>query len=392
LSKQLTCFTPSDKKSQPSILIIENSTNVTGALKSITRTAFDLKEYYNFHFIIPKRSKGRFWIEGKGLNEITELPMKEISKRLVSWLLYFPYLLINAARLVRLIKKERVSLIHVNDLYNLLPVVLKLFGNKTPYVCHIRFMPDRFPSWLFNGWLSLHLKYAETIIAVSQRVKEMLPAHLKIIRIPNELPVEERYPDLVVPDKGKTTYTFLYLSHLIRGKGQNFALDAFAKIYREVPLWKLRFVGGDMGLKKNRKFKTGLMKRASSLGLTNRVEWVGFTEEVEWEYKQADIVLNFSESESFSITCLEALYFGRPVIASDCGGPAEIIDHGETGVLVPNRNINAMAVAMRQLAENTEQRNKMGMLARDRVRTKFSIENTSLKLKEVYEQSLFQRK
>jgi glycosyltransferase involved in cell wall biosynthesis len=373
---------------KPIVLIIDNSIDVTGALKSITRTAFDLKEHFDFHFIIPKRSNGRFWIEGKGLNNIIELPMKEISKRFVSWLLYFPYLLINAVRLQRLVNKKNISLIHVNDLYNLLPVAIKLFGNKTPYICHIRFMPDRFPRWLFNGWLSIHLRYAESIIAVSENVRKQLPSHHKIMWIPNELPVEERYPELVTLPNNKIKYTFLYLSHYITGKGQNFALDAFAKISPEFPKWKLRFVGGDMGLNKNTRYKRQLMAKSDALGITNRIEWAGFTEEVEWEYKQADVVLNFSESESFSITCLEALFFGRPVIATACGGPEEIIDHGVTGLIVPNRNVDAMAAAMKRMAEQSALREKMGLLAREQVRAKFSVANTSLKLKEVYDRIL----
>ena len=50
-------------KKKPVILIVENSIDVTGALKSITRTAYDLKGAFDFHFVIPKKSRGRTWIE-----------------------------------------------------------------------------------------------------------------------------------------------------------------------------------------------------------------------------------------------------------------------------------------------------------------------------------------
>ena len=56
-------------------------------------------------------------------------------------------------------------------------------------------------------------------------------------------------------------------------------------------------------------------------------------------------MLNFSESESFSMTCLESLYYGTPLIATDSGGPAELFKHGESGHLVPNRDVQAMAKA-----------------------------------------------
>jgi glycosyltransferase involved in cell wall biosynthesis len=372
------------EKVKPKILIIENSIDVTGALKSITRTAFDLKDFFDFQFIIPTQSRGKFWIEGKRFDTIYELPMKEVSYRFSSLILYIPFLIINTIRLSRIIRKNRIDLIHVNDLYNLLPVVYKMFGGAAPYVCHIRFLPDRFPKFLFNFWLRLHFHYSKRIIAVSQAVMHQLPIHSKIVVIHNELPVEERFPELNEQNQEKEAFTFLYLSNYISGKGQNFALLAFAKICNALPNWKLRFVGGNMGLKKNGYYKLELQRQARDLGISEKIEWIGFTEEVEREYKSADIILNFSESESFSITCLEALFYGRPIIATDCGGPSEIIEQNKTGLLVENRNIDAMAKALLLLAKNDSLRIKMGIEGRQSVREKFSIQNTSYKIRKEY--------
>ncbi len=374
-------------KSKAGILIIENSIDVTGALKSITRTAFDLTPFFQFKFVVPKNSKGIFWIENKGFSTI-ELPMRELARRLSALVIYLPSLVINTFRLNRIINQNGVNLIHVNDIYNLLPVAIRLLGKSTPYVCHIRFLPDRFPVLLLRVWLSLHFRFAAKIVAVSESVRQQLPVHPKIVVIHNELPVEDRYPYLSAGFSNKDEYTFLYLSNYIQGKGHQFALQAFAGIHTTLPNWKLRFVGGDMGLEKNKKYKEGLKGMARELGIDDKIEWMDFTEEVEWELKQADIILNYSESESFSITCLEALYFGRPLIASDCGGPAEIIDHMETGILVPNRDVQAMAKAMILLASDAGLRNSIADKARVVVKERFSVENTSLKLKEVYDRIL----
>jgi len=374
--------------SKPVVLIIENSVALTGALKSIARTSYDLKEFFHFHFVIPKGSKGRLWIEGNGFQSIWELPMKEISRRLFGGLIYLPYLFVNAIRLNALIKSNKVALVHVNDLYNLLPVVVRLFGSRTPYVCHIRFLPDRFPPWLFNFWLKLHLRYASRIVAVSQTVLDQLNSHPKLILIHGELPSEERYPELVISESLNASFTFLYLSNFMQGKGQDYALEAFARVCQKLPNWKLRFIGGDMGMGKNQDYRETLKERAKALGVFDRTEWKEFTGEVEGEYKQADIVLNFSESESFSMTCVEALYFGRPLIATDCGGPSEIIDHLETGVLVPNRGLNEMADAMLNLATHSSLRNKMAINGRMAVRERFSIERTSYRLRAVYNNAI----
>ena len=376
---------------KPRILVIENSIDVTGALKSIARATNDLKFFFDFLFILPTGSKGRHVIESMGHNVIDELPMKELSKRISSWIMYVPTLLVNTIKLRRLVKRNNISVIHVNDLYNLLPVTMQMMGIRVPYICHVRFLPNRFPSFLLKFWINLHYRYAEKIIAVSTHVKLMLPPNPKIVVIHNELPEKEVHPLVIKKTRGIHENAFLYLSNFIKGKGQDYAIEAFSIIHHLLPDWKLRMAGGDMGMKKNKLFKMKLIERAVELSIANKIEWVEFVELVEWEYKQADIILNFSESESFSITCLEALYYSRPLIATDCGGPSEIINDGTTGILVENRNIDAMANAMLQLATDKKLREKMGTLARETVKEKFSKEKTSFRLGSIYEQIMANR-
>src|SRR5688572_29023724 len=94
------------------------------------------------------------------------------------------------------------------------------------------------------------------------------------------------------------------------------------------------------------------------------------------EYQRAAFVLNFSESESFSMTVLEAMYYGRPVVATRSGGPSEIIDQNESGILVDLKDVTAMANAIEYLIDNPEKRERMAHQAYERVRRKFSFENT----------------
>ena len=376
------------KVKKPVILIIENSIDLTGALKSITRSSYDLSPYYEFKFLIPRNARGRFWIEKAGFNNIIEAPLREISRRISAILLYIPFLFANSLRLRRIIRQQNVSLIHLNDVYNMLPLACRLFAVRTPYVCHVRFLPDKFPRALFQIWIKLHLRYAERIIAVSESVKKQLPVHPKIIVIHNEAPLEERLPYVSPVPRNTRNHKFLYLANFIEGKGQPYALKAFLQIHKLLPDWRLRFVGGDMGLHKNKIYRESLIATANKLGIGEKVEFEEFVEDVEREYKNADIVLNFSESESFSFTCLEALFYGCPLIASDCGGPSEIIDHGQTGILVPNRDVEGMKKAMHALASDLNLRSQLGSRARTVVRDRFSIDNTSYRLKKVYDHAL----
>jgi L-malate glycosyltransferase len=371
-------------KQKRRILIIDNSTFVTGALKSIVGVAHDIRSDFEFHFVISKNSRGRYFIEDAGFTSIYEVPLLEISRRPLSILMYIPVLLKNSLLLTRLVKKLKIELIHTNDLYNLLPLGAKLFGMTVPYVCQIRFLPEKFPKALFQMWLRLHLTWSRKIITVSYYLLGKLPRHQKITCVHDQLPFVETYPADVKPVPSR----ILYISNFIRGKGQQYALNAFALLHEKYPKWKIRFVGSDMGLKKNRVFKRELQTYCALHSLSDKVEWENFTRDPETEFKAADLVLNFSESESFSRTCMEALYYGRPIVATDSGGPAEIIDHGITGYLVPKKDINAMVEAMEKLMSNPELRARFGKEGRIRVRQKFSIEKTSFKMAEYYLEAL----
>jgi glycosyltransferase involved in cell wall biosynthesis len=364
---------------KPVVLIIENSTHITGALKSIVRTSEDLNEYYKFVFVLPRHSQARTWVESKGFH-VHELPMIELSRRPRSLLMYFPVLLWNTFRLRKIIRKERASIVHNNDLYNLLPVTLAFMGMKIPYINHIRFLPEKFPAWLFNYWLRLHIKYAHAIICVSGHLRKQLPALDKIKMIYNELPATEKHEKSLPAGN-----TILYLSNVIRGKGQNFAIKAFAKIAPLHPSWKLRFVGGDMGMEKNKKFKEELKAAIQYYQIESQIEWSDFSDDVESEYKKAAFAINFSESESFSITCLEAQFFGCPIIATRSGGPAEIIVDGQTGFLVPVGDIKTMVEAMQKLIDDHPLRVTFAAHGKVHVREKFSVQNTSYQLKTQYD-------
>jgi len=361
------------------ILIIENSTHITGALKAIVHTAIDLQAHFDFVFVLPNASKGVSWVRTMGFKTIYELPMRELSRNFFYLITYFPLLFANGVRLKRILKAEKIDLIHNNDLYNMLPVIVAQWGRKVPYVCHIRFLPDKFPKLLFSTWLSIHLRYSQKIVCVSKHLASTLPSHSKITVIYDGLPRQELYAEKLM-----TENRIVYLGNIIKGKGQDYAIAAFAKIAKRYPNWKIRFVGGDMGLKKNALFKLQLMAICEERNLGRQVEWKGFTDDIEAEYKMAAIALNFSESESFSLTCLEALFFGCTIVATRSGGPSEIIDDHETGYLVPLGDINRMAEAMEDLMANEEKRIAFAKAGRNKVRARFSKDNTSHQLERLY--------
>src|SRR5450432_2971577 len=140
---------------KPTIAIIENSIDITGSLKSAIASIDGLRDNFNFVFILPSGSRATAYIQESGY-PIHELPMRELSRGLIAWIIYLPYLLANSIRLFRLTRKLALNGIIVNDFYNLIPAVYKLFWGKLEYACYVRFRPSRFPAVLVKLWFGFH--------------------------------------------------------------------------------------------------------------------------------------------------------------------------------------------------------------------------------------------
>jgi len=368
-----------------SVLIIDNSQYVTGALKSILNFSLYAKEKYNFIFILPNHSRATDYVINQGF-EVIHLPFIEVNRRWRSIVLYFPMLLVNGFKVYKIAQDRGVSIIHVNDLYNMTGIVAKILGGSFKLLAHVRFMPDRFPAILLKTWIGINLRYAETVICVSKAVKELLPTHPKIYVIYNSIP--KFTPNFKKEIKERDEIILLYLANYIPGKGQNFALEAFALAHKQNTKLRLRFVGGGIEIKRNSLFKEELINRTKVLKIEDAVAFLGSTSNVKDEILNADIVLNFSESESFSMTCLEALSLGTPLIATDCGGPSELFVHKHSGWLVKNRDIQAMSEAIVELSNSLKLRALFNENSIREANTKFIPEVTLSPLVAIYDKVL----
>jgi len=374
--------------SLPLILIVDNSRAVTGALNAMRHATNPLREQLRFAYVVPTSSTARAVLEADGYT-VYELPFVEISRRKGDLLRYVPMLLLNGWRLSKLAQREGAAIIHLNDFYNLIGYVAKLLSfNKLRVLTHVRFLPQSLPQPLARTWRWLSGWLAVRTVCVSQAVKRYFAAVPTAQVVYDPLPGAERYPPPQHQPRPDGTLELLYLSNYIHGKGQDLALAAFERAYAQNQQLRLCFVGGDMGLAKNQAFRQQLEQQAQQAGLGGVVRFEGFAADVEKKIKEADILLNFSESESFSLTCLDALYYGTPLIASDCGGPAELFEDGQSGLLVPNRDVPMMAAAINRLAADELLREQFAKAGRTYVRQKFAPANTYESLGQLYHQVL----
>jgi glycosyltransferase involved in cell wall biosynthesis len=104
--------------------------------------------------------------------------------------------------------------------------------------------------------------------------------------------------------------------------------------------------------------------------------------------ERAEVVVVPSFGEGFGMVALEAMERGRPVIASAVGGLPEIVDDGRTGVLVPPRDVEALAAAIRGLAGDPERAAAFGAAGRARALSDFSQERCTDRTAELYRAAL----
>jgi len=364
---------------KPRILIIENSKAYTGAFKSMQTFSEYLSTQFEFFFCLSSNSH----IKSRVSKNLVLIPFLELRKSLWVGLLYFPYLFLNSIRIHRLCQREKISILHVNDLYNLCGVVIKFFWPSYKVVYHIRLMRGSYVQTFYDLWISLIFKYADQIICVSNALERDMPKghsdKMKIIY--DAIPAEENH---VRQELQHQTIKLLYLANYIPGKGQKFALQAFKILSDRLKNCSLVFAGGDMGLEKNRTYKLELIDLANELKIEDRISFTDFVSDSELLIKSSDVLLNFSESESFSMTCLEAMMYGTPVIASDSGGPADLIENELTGLLVPNRDVSGMAAAMIKLCSDRGLRDRLANAARIKAEEKFSLKKSAERLATVY--------
>jgi glycosyltransferase involved in cell wall biosynthesis len=105
-------------------------------------------------------------------------------------------------------------------------------------------------------------------------------------------------------------------------------------------------------------------------------------------YSRAAVVACPSHREGFGVACAEAMAHGRAVVASDVGGLRDLLVDGETGLLVPPRDVVALRRALERLLDDRELRRRLGGNARERVRELCSWEHVTDATLAAYEDAL----
>ena len=110
----------------------------------------------------------------------------------------------------------------------------------------------------------------------------------------------------------------------------------------------------------------------AALGLHTRVRMAGWVEELAPLYATIDVCALSSRNEGTPVALIEAMAAGKPVVATRVGGVADVVEHGDTGLLVPPQDPAALAEAILRLAADPAERARMGAAGRRGIAARFS--------------------
>jgi glycosyltransferase involved in cell wall biosynthesis len=193
---------------------------------------------------------------------------------------------------------------------------------------------------------SLSYRDAHTVtsnsVGILDKISAFVPAN-KLSLLPNPI---------TVPAVQETDATrdlrFVTVARLVHQKGVDLLLTAFARIAAGLPGWTLEIVGDGPLL-------TTLKNQAETLGIGDRVTFHGHVPDPMPILQQCRIFVLPSRFEGMPNALLEAMAAGlAPVVTDASPGPTETISHERSGLIVATENADALADAMRRLAEDAE--------------------------------------
>jgi glycosyltransferase involved in cell wall biosynthesis len=267
-----------------------------------------------------------------------------------------------------------------------------LYGNiaarlaATPYIVNTEHGFSEPSS--FRGRLKEAILYRFThkVTVVSENLKGRIQKTYwapegKLAVIPNgiSIPKPSKSPDEVRMELGMSKHhtNIGIVGRLATVKNHQMLLRAFAGAIEECDDLQLWIVG--VGPLQN-----SLVQLCHQLKISEKVHFLGLREDVPEIMSALDFLVLCSLSEGLSITILEALAVGLPVIATRVGGNEELIQNERNGLLVPNNGIESLRDAISYLHSNPYRMLTLSKGAEDTFKSSYSIYNAGIEFEQLY--------
>lgn len=288
-----------------------------------------------------------------------------------------PQVLAALLTLRRAVREFRPDLVHAHGAKAALLTLLLPLPGRPPILATLH---NLWRGGALTSVLRGLLPRAKAVICVSEAVRESLLAHGLAIAQTPIIPNGVALPPQSTREPGDLV-TVAYVGRLTDEKGIDVLMEAWEAILKSKALngsGRLRLVvAGDGPL------QAGV--RQWALRPDSDAAFLGHVEAVGPLYESADFVVIPSRSEGQSLTALEAMSHGLPVIASSVGGLREVVVDSVTGILFPPGSTYTLVKAITGLARDRALRSRLGEAGRVRVEQHFSLERMLERTRDAYE-------
>ena len=285
--------------------------------------------------------------------------------------------------LSKFIRDNKISVLHCNSFDSPELVILKpIYFPKTKIIYTVHGMNQ------YNKLSKFRVLYrniiCNRIIAISNSVKQELissgASKNKVEVVYNAINTE-KYIDCRKKHKSSNQLVIGNVARLDPAtKGQDLLIRAAGLLHEKYPNISYRFAGGAP----NNDIIDQLYNLAEKVGISNNIEFLGNVEDIPSFLSTIDLFVLPSRSEGFGISLIEAMSAGIPCIASDTGGPKEIIGNNERGILFHNGNYEDLAKCISEVIVNFDKYSKLAKCQQPYVSEHFDIKSMCMRLTKIY--------
>jgi L-malate glycosyltransferase len=301
----------------------------------------------------------------------------------------------------RLARRYGSEVVHANSIRSGLIVGLSP-AMRAASVVYVRDCLPR--ALLANATLRLIAATATVVVANSRytarAVEDAAPnARVEVVHSPVDLArwdparIDRARARARLGRAGERSMLLGVVAQLTAWKGQDTAIEALRALRAEgvdahlLLIGSAKFVDRSTRLD-NQAYVARLHELVERAGLKERVSWLGERDDVPELVRTLDALLLPSSEEPFGRVLIEAMALEVPVLATEVGGPKEIVEHGREGYLLPPREPGAWAAAIAGLAADPERARAMGRAGRARVEQAFGVRDHVAAMLAVYERAL----
>ena len=279
-------------------------------------------------------------------------------------------------QLAALLRTWQANILHTHDPKTLIygaPAARLARVPHTVHTCHGNILV---PASRAARAFQMAFYFAGTMVCVSDgTVRQMVEIGINPRRIQIILNgIDTALFSFAGPRPGESAVTVARLSP---EKDIGSLLRAVAIIRETCPSFRLEIAGDGVCM-------ADLQAAVRNLGLENQVRFLGQVRDVRAVLERASLFILPSLTEGVSLTLLEAMACGLPVVATRVGGTPEVVADGETGLLVPPGSPVELAQAILKLLQEPERGRQMGVKARQRIEDIFDIRRMVAKYEALY--------